>query len=292
MRNTWRRESGDPVAAVGVVLAGIEGWVGRSSAAVVTISDDFAPILRSWGVAPERVHVIENWAPLDEIPQRPRDNEFAREHGLEDAFVVMYAGTLGLKHDPSSLLALAEHFADRPDVKVVVVSERIGAVWLAERGSQLPGLVQLPYQPYDKLADMLASADVLCVDLEPDGRRVLRAVQGALVPLRAAAHCSRRFRWTTWPRIISREESGICVEPGAVDDLIAAAARFDEYPELRTTMGANARAYAERTFDIDRIGRAFLEIIHDADAPRRSALGERLVPDDGFAIAVGDRVRA
>lgn len=108
---------GRPGRSFGNAMMRVEAWTARSRAAVVTISDDFAPILHSWGVPPERVHVIENWAPLDELPIRPGDNEFARAHDLDDKFVFLYSGTLGLKHDPSCLLALAEHFADRPDVK-------------------------------------------------------------------------------------------------------------------------------------------------------------------------------
>jgi glycosyltransferase involved in cell wall biosynthesis len=252
---------GRPGHAVGRALTRVEAWIARSSAAVVTISDDFASILRSWGVAPERVHVIENWAPLNELPVRPRDNGVAREHGIEDGFVFLYSGTLGIKHDPACLLALAEHFSDRPDVKVVVVSEGLGATWLAEHGSHVPGLVQLPYQPYDKLPDLLASADVLLAILE-------RHAGVFSVPSKVLSyHCAGRPLLAAVPgvnlaaRIIAREESGICVEPGAIAELIAAAKLLEASPDMRTAMGANARAYAEQAFDIERIGRSFLDII-------------------------------
>jgi hypothetical protein len=99
---------------------------------------------------------------------RPGANAFARDHGLEDTFVYLYARTLSIKHDRSCLLALAEHFADQPDVTVVVVSEGLGATWLEDHCSHLPGLLQLPCQPYEQLPDLLASADVLIAILEPD----------------------------------------------------------------------------------------------------------------------------
>ena len=70
---------------------------------------------------------IENWAPVDELPARPRENEWARRHGLDGKPVLLYSGTLGLKHDPGLLHRLAEAL---PEVAVVVASEGLGADWL------------------------------------------------------------------------------------------------------------------------------------------------------------------
>src|SRR6185437_1382748 len=56
------------------VVAGLERQLVRRSDAVVVISDDFLPQLRRWHVDESRVTVIENWAPLDELPLADRDN--------------------------------------------------------------------------------------------------------------------------------------------------------------------------------------------------------------------------
>ena len=56
------------------------------------------------------------------LPQRPRANAWAAAHGLSDKTVLLYSGTMGLKHDPELLVHLARRFKDRPDVRVVVVS--------------------------------------------------------------------------------------------------------------------------------------------------------------------------
>src|SRR5262249_33531131 len=100
------------------------------SAAVVTISDDFRETLLAWGLPSKKLHVVENWAPLEELPERPRDNEWASRHGLADKRVLLYSGTLGRKHDPSLLLRLAAAFREESDVRVVVASEGLGADWL------------------------------------------------------------------------------------------------------------------------------------------------------------------
>ena len=51
---------------------------------------------------------------------------------------------------------------------MLVVSEGPGADWLAEHASPDDALRLLPYQPYERLPEVLASADVLVAVLEPD----------------------------------------------------------------------------------------------------------------------------
>ena len=91
------------------------------------------PTLTSWGVDARRITVIENWAPLDDLRPMDKVNAWSRVHGLADKRVIMYCGTLGLKHDPASFIALADAFSDDNDARVVVISEGLGADWLAKR---------------------------------------------------------------------------------------------------------------------------------------------------------------
>src|SRR4029453_8580026 len=111
-----------------------------------------------------------NWSPLNELPLRPKDNAFARQHGLHDKTVLLYSGTLGLKHNPGLLLAIAEAHRDNPNVAVVVVSEGLGASSLAERKAEggLDNLHLLPFQPFDRMPEVLGAADVLLTILEPE----------------------------------------------------------------------------------------------------------------------------
>ena len=141
-----------------------------ASDAVAVISNGFLPTLEQLGIPTDKIYVIENWAPIDELPLRPRANEWAREHDLAGKRVVLYSGTLGLKHDPEAIVQLARHFSKEGDVEVVVVSEGLGADWLRRRREEerLLNLRLLPFQPYAVLPDVLASGDVLLTLLEAD----------------------------------------------------------------------------------------------------------------------------
>jgi glycosyltransferase involved in cell wall biosynthesis len=211
-------------------------------------------------VAEDRIAVIENWAPLDELPVRPRDNDWAREHDLVGRTVFLYSGTLGFKHDPSLLLELA-HWAGRNEACVAVVSEGVGADWLGEQGGDEPALRLLPYQPYERLPDVIASGDVLLVLLEPDA--------GAFsVPSKVLSYlCAGRPQLASMPlenlsaRVIERSGGGVAVPPKDSSAFVAEAERLYRDAERRQELGRRARAYAEAAFDIEAIADRFEQVL-------------------------------
>jgi glycosyltransferase involved in cell wall biosynthesis len=266
-----RRVMGRRSSLVGAVaelaVARLERGLLRASDEVVVISEDFLPQLRRWGIAAADASVIENWAPLDELPQMPRETAWAEEHGLTGHAVLLYSGTLGFKHDPSLLLELAR-WAGRHGAVLVVVSEGPGADWLAEHGRDEPALRLLPYQPHERLPEMLASADVLVALLEPEA--------GAFsVPSKVLSYlCAARPLLVSVPadnlavRVVERSGGGVVVRPGDTAALLGAAERLLADKELRAELGRRGRAYAETAFDIDAITRRIEEILERAGRRR------------------------
>jgi putative colanic acid biosynthesis glycosyltransferase WcaI len=264
MSRAARRVLGRRSRLVGVVAEGTVGALERRllrrSDAVVVISEDFLPRLRRWGVDESRVSVIENWAPLDELPELPRGNEWAREHDLTGRAVLLYSGTLGFKHDPRVLLELARWAGGRGAL-VVVVSEGPGAEWLRDQGRDEVGLRLLPYQPFGRLPEVLASADVLVALLEPQA--------GAFsVPSKVLTYlCAARPLLVSVPadnlaaRVVQRSGGGMVVRPGDVPAFLAAAQTLLEDSALRTELGGRARAYAEQAFDVGSVAERFEAVL-------------------------------
>jgi len=234
------------------------------SAAVITISQDFRAMMLTWGIPAEKLHVIENWAPLEELPLEPKDNDWMRKHRLRDKRVLLYSGTLGRKHDPSLLLRLADAFRDAADVRVVVASEGLGADWLAERPRE--NLLLLGFQPYAELPAALAASDVLIVILERDA--------GAFaVPSKVLSYlCAGRPLLAALPpenlaaRVVESSGGGVLVEPDDPAGLVESARRLLADGKLRDRLGTAGRAYAERTFQIEAIGDRFESILASVSA--------------------------
>jgi len=250
---------------IGAHYRRIESRLLRKSSFVVGITEDFAGVAGRARVPADRYCTIPNWAPLDEILPRPRDNPWAREQELTDRFVFLYSGTLGFKHNPALLLELARSLSVDTNACVIVNSQGQAADWLRAQGKEA-GLANLrvnPYQPHEVMSDVLGSADVLVSILEPNA--------GVFsVPSKVLSyHCAARPMLLAVPvsnlasRIVTDEGTGKAVDPGDVSAFVAAARglRLDEAG--RAAMSSRARAYAERTFDVTRITDQFERILLD-----------------------------
>jgi len=244
-------------------VAMVERWCVRHAEHVVTISPGFEREVRSMGIPQQGVTTIPNWAPIDDIPLRSRNNQWSTRHGLDDRLVFMYSGTLGLKHCPEALVALAQEMAIHdPDAEIVVVSEGVGAEWLSDQASKLglDNITILPFQPFDVLPDVLATGDALVVLLEPDAAefsvpsKVLtylcagRAVIGLMPATNAAS------------KLVQDEAlSGLVSED--LDGFIDSAKHIAADAAVRDDFGSYGRAYAEATFKISRIADDFLRVV-------------------------------
>ena len=258
---------------VGAWYTRLERKMLASSDAVVMISPDFAPVLQHWRADPSRLHTIENWAVRDEITPRPQDNPWSREQGLAGRFVFLYSGTIGMKHNPGLLIDLAESMRPHPEVSVVVISEGVNAEWIrsevAKRG--MANLTVLPLQPWARLPEVLSTGSVLTALLGEESGEFS-------VPSKVLSYlCVGRSLLLSVPaqnlaaRIVSGKltgrPAGVVAPPEDSVAFIAAAHRLYEDRAQREEFAANARTYADETFDIERIVERFTKVFESAGIP-------------------------
>lgn len=249
----------------GRLLAGpftrLERDIFQKSDAIVAITDDFLPLLQEWTIVAGRVSVIPNWAPLDDLRPMAKVNAWSAEHRLADVPVFMYSGTLGRKHDPALMLALADGL---PHARVVVVSEGAGSDRLATAAAGRPNLILLPIQPAARVPEVLASADVLVAMLDADANvfsvpsKVLTYLAVGRPILAAIPHANLAAR------TIVAAQAGRAVEPTDRTGFVAAARDMLAHHEARAAAGAAARAYAETAFEIEAIADSFESVLSRA----------------------------
>ncbi|MFD5270891.1 glycosyltransferase family 4 protein [Streptomyces sp. NPDC058335] len=240
-----------------------EKWSARKAAAIVVIAQSFLRIHQQWGTA-GKVTVIPNWAPLDEIVPRPRDNDWSAEQGLNEVRTVLYSGTLGLKHNPVLLVQLAERLRDRgTPVRLVVVNDG-PAVPVLRRAAAARGvdLTLLPFQPYARLPDVLGSGDLLVVVLAADAGEFSvpsktlsylcagRPVLGLMPDDNLAAHLLRQAGSAVFPPAES-----------ALDEASAWAQEILSDPARAESLGKESRALAEREFALEDCASRFEDIL-------------------------------
>lgn len=145
----------------------------RKSDLVVTVGRDLCKTLehRFQGETVPNYVMINNWIDEKEIYPLPTDDAgvtaFRKEYGLDEKFVFMYSGNIGLYYDLEGLIRVIGEFqnAKTPDGREVVFAF-VGAGSVLDelknyrREHQLEHVVFIPYQDKDKLIYSLNSADV------------------------------------------------------------------------------------------------------------------------------------
>jgi glycosyltransferase involved in cell wall biosynthesis len=232
----------------------------RTSDGVVAITADFVPILEARDVAKDRIEVIENWAPLDELPLLERDNPWVRENMPDDGLRFVYSGTLGYKHNPDHLLALATAM---PDAQVYVFSEGEAAESLARKAqaSQTTNLSVRPWVPFSDLPAMLAGADVFVAVIEAEAG--VYSVPSKILTYLAVGRpiLASVPRENLAAKLLTTREAGFVAEPNDTAALIDAARALAADGTLRERLGRNGRHYATEAFEVTRIGDRFLGMI-------------------------------
>ncbi|WP_369171687.1 glycosyltransferase family 4 protein [Streptomyces sp. R28] len=240
-----------------------EKWSARRASAIVVIADSFVRVHREWGTA-DKVTVIPNWAPLDEITPVARANAWSQEHGLTGVRTVLYSGTIGLKHNPALLVRLVETLREQGErVRLVVVNDG-PAVPVIKEAAAARGvdLTLLPFQPYERLSEVLGTGDVLVVLLAADAGEFSvpsktlsylcagRPVLGLMPADNLAAQLLRK----AGSAVFAPEESSLAGAATWVREVLSDPVRAE-------VLGKESRALAEREFALEGCASRFEDIL-------------------------------
>jgi colanic acid biosynthesis glycosyl transferase WcaI len=257
---------------IGAYYSRLEADMLRRSDGIVLITEDFRPALRHFGVKDGAADVIPNWGAIDRLPLCPKNNPWAKEHGLADKFVFLYSGTLAWKHQPDLLWTLAEHFQDDSNVAIAVVAS--GVSFDAQKARNAvepkPNLLLLPLQPIESFPDVLGSGNVVVALLENDAGQFS-------VPSKVLSYlCCGRPILLSAPsdnlsvRLVEKAGAGVCVSAGDKEIFVAAADRLRSDQKLCAELGVAGRTYAENAFDLSLVADRFEAVFANALARRRS----------------------
>ncbi|WP_454884444.1 glycosyltransferase family 4 protein [Sphingomonas oryzagri] len=260
------------LGVIGRAIGGYWRWLDRKHLRaadwIVLITEDFRDLASSWARNPDKIDVVENWGAIGEIPRRARDNPWARAHGIGDEFHFLYSGTLGLKHNPELLAALAKAISGRGRVTVTSMGASLPYLERRKHELALDNLTLLPLQPFADVPEMLGSADAFVATIEPDAGTfsVPSKVLSYLCAGRPIVLAAPADNLAT--KIVTRAGAGRVVSPDDEAGFLAAALGLLNASD-RGVMGDRGRAYAEEHFDIANVATRFEGIFEKALVRKR-----------------------
>ena len=112
----------------------------------------------------EKLFFTPNFVDTDWLSPSPKSNGFAREHQLEDKFVVFYAGNIGLSQGMEILVDVARAFEADTDIVILIIGDGVARPKLEQAiaNSGLQNIRLLPFQPYNRVPETYATANI-CV---------------------------------------------------------------------------------------------------------------------------------
>jgi colanic acid biosynthesis glycosyl transferase WcaI len=233
------------------VLKNLEKFAYRAATKIRVIADGFTKNIAAKGVALEKIVEIPNWVDINFIKPMPKENNyFRRENNLEDKFVILYSGNIALTQGLETVIEAAALVKHIPEIAVVIVGEQKALARLQEYCDRCgaTNVRLLPFQPREKLPEMLAAADVgLVVQKKnvldfnmPSKIQVLLASGRAIVASVPATG--------TAASAITKSGGGVVTPPEDPQALAAAIQDLYQYREKTTILGNKGRAYAETNY--------------------------------------------
>ena len=136
----------------------------RRAASVVVLDKFMQQRILAKDIPSNKIAVIPPWSHDSEVRfDAVGRSQFRKMHGLENKFVIMYAGNHSPCHPLDTVLAAAKNLAaSEPEIHFGFVGggseQRRVKSFAAE--NKLPNILCLPYQPLEQLAGVLSAADL------------------------------------------------------------------------------------------------------------------------------------
>ncbi|MGQ0562742.1 MAG: glycosyltransferase family 4 protein [Gemmatimonadota bacterium] len=224
-------------------LERIERFMYARAARVTVISREQRRVLIRKGVPEQKLLVSPNFVDTSFIRPLPRDNAFARAHGLADRFVVAHAGNLGYAYDFDALLACAAALRGHEDIVFLIIGEGVRKEAIEERvrTEALANVCLLDFQPEQQLPEVRAAVDVQLSlyrrgAAESSLPSKLYEIMASGRPVIVSAEAGTDAR-----SLVEAARCGLSIEPENAEQLCAAVRRLRAEPALARELGENGR---------------------------------------------------
>lgn len=223
----------------------------RTASKISVIADGFVENLVQKGVSLEKIELIPNWVNINFIKPLPKqDNYFRQEYNLQDKFVVLYSGNIALTQGIENVIRAAVYLRNIPEIAIVIVGEpnKLQALEKFRRELGADNVKLMPFQPREKLPEMLAAADV---GLVMQKSNVIAFNMPSKIQVLLASGCAiigSVPSTGTAARAIENSGGGVVVPPEDPYNLSKAIHDLYQNPHYIKVLGERGREYAVRHY--------------------------------------------
>lgn len=226
-------------------------------------------VIRSYNLPADKVETIPIGFEPAKVSPQSRESQFRQKTGLS-GFVVLYAGNFGWYHNFDTVLDAAKRLMkEQPTVQFALIGNGANRAHILKRveAEGLTNVYVYPFVPEEAFEDMLATADLFLVTLEP-GMEGL-CVPSKLYSMLAAGRPTIGLvgARSEVARVLTETNSGVQLEQGDVEGLVCAIGGLLQFPDLLDRMGSNARRTLVEHYASSLIAYRYYQVLKDAVFP-------------------------
>jgi glycosyltransferase involved in cell wall biosynthesis len=220
----------------------------EQAASIACISMGVLEELAARGVPRSKLHYVPVWT--DEALHQPRlrDRDLARALGVDDHFVVVYAGNLGYTQGLDTLIDACARLRDLPGFHCLVAGSGTAEKALRARAASLSlhNLTFLGWRPPNEMGALMSIGDLHLVSLN-DHPLASMTLPSKLPATLASARPVLAVATGETARVVRDAGAGWTVAPGDTEGLIDALHQAHAGGRARTDcLGIAGRRYYER----------------------------------------------
>jgi colanic acid biosynthesis glycosyl transferase WcaI len=248
----------------------VERFIYARAQVVVVISEKFRLRLLEKGVPSAKLRVVPNFVDVDFVQPRERHNDFSLQWQLENHFVILYAGNIGLTQDLETMIAAAQMLKDVPEVCFLAIGDGARREWLRNQidAQGLGNVRWLPYQPRSSVPEIYASSDMCLVPLRRNTAQdtfpsKIYTIMAAGRPALVSADPDTELAW-----VVGQAQCGVVIPPGDPTALANAVRTIYRQRGLLTEMGNRGRQYVVKNHSLQAIARQYHDLLLSATRAR------------------------
>jgi len=230
----------------------LEKFIYKCVTKMTVISEGCLKLVISKGIGRQKIELIPNWTDTHCMRTSTKLDNFRREQGLSDKFVVTYAGIMSWPQDLETLVESANLLQDSNHIQFLLVGQGEQKKLLEEkvRKLKLKNVRFFPLQPRETYFEILQASDVCLVSLK-------KSYTSPTVPSKMLdiMICSKPIianvpEGSDVHAIIEQANCGIWVEPGNAEKFKQAVLKLYGDMRLREEMGKRGREHVETHFSL------------------------------------------
>lgn len=228
----------------------LENFLYARATHILVNSPAYRKYMLDKGLPEKKVTFIAYGTDVDMFNPNVDGTAIRRELGVDDKFVVVYAGALGQANDIYTILRAADRLRNEPDIRFVLFGDGKERVHIEaeSRKRNLSNVIFAGVHPKKEMPHVLASSDV-CLAILQDITMFRTTYPNKVFDYMAAGRATVLVIDGVIREVIETSNGGVFVEPGDDELLAKTILDLSKDPQRVRQMGVNAREYLVKHLD-------------------------------------------